>query len=159
MQKWAPGVDTVLWNKILVITRPAHCITITTSNSSLSPPTVSWKRWIIDLCGIIYATMRPYVNVLPLGNLPLGMKKMVLFPFGMRITASWASMTRSLSNYLNHVYIYGTQCIFLYYCDIPAMESITALASKWLNASCSVSICVDRTDMETVCPVMVFCRR
>ena len=79
MKKWAPSVDTVLWNNFFVVTRPAHYITITTSNVSLSPPTVSWMRWIIDLCGIIYATMRPYVNVLPLGTLPLGMKKMV-FP-------------------------------------------------------------------------------
>ena len=39
-EKLAPGVDTVLLNKILLVTSPAHCVAANPSNPSLSPPTV-----------------------------------------------------------------------------------------------------------------------
>ena len=81
----APGVDTALLNNMLVVTIPTHCVAVTLSNSSLSPPTPRRTRWVYVFCGLISLTMRPYLVILPFGTLPLGMKKNVLFPFCMRV--------------------------------------------------------------------------
>ena len=131
-------MDTLLLNNILVVTSPAHFIAVTPSNSSLSPPTVRRTRWVSVLCGLIYAKMWQYVTVLPLGNLPLGMKKIMLFPFGMRVPTPRDSLPRSLVNAFIHTYDSGPCRIFLFSCDIPVMVSMTALASKLLHASCDV---------------------
>ena len=42
------------------------------------------------------------MNVLPFGTLPLGMKKIVLFSFGMRVPMPWASMPKLLVNAFIH---------------------------------------------------------
>ena len=97
-QKQAPSLDTVLLNNILVVTSTTQCVSITPSNSSLYYPAVSQAQWYSALCGLISMTMHPYVTVFPLGTSPLGMKKVVLFPLGMRVTTTWASFPRSLVN-------------------------------------------------------------
>ena len=114
VQNLDPGVDTVLLNNILVVTSISHCVTVTPSNSSLSTPTVRWRRWVSVLCGLISATMRIYVTVFPFGNLPLGMKKILLFPFGMRIPAPWDSLPRSLKNNFIYILASGTfrDCLY-----------------------------------------------
>ena len=94
VQNLSPGVDIVLLNKILLVTSPANCVAVTTYNPRLFPPTVRRTQWVSVLCGLIYAAMRPYVTVLPFGILPLGMKKIVLLPFVMRVHTPWASLPR-----------------------------------------------------------------
>ena len=94
--------------------------------------------------------MTPYVNVFPLGTLPLGMRKMILFPFGMRVTNPWDILPRSLANSFIHISASGYLRNYLYYCNIPVMVSITSLASKWIHASCAVRICVYRAYLEAV---------
>ena len=96
VQNRAPGVDNVLLNIFFMDTIPAHCDSITPSNFSLSPPAVRCMRWVSALSGLIASIMRQYVTSFPLGNLPLGMKKMLLFPFGMHIATPWDSPPRSL---------------------------------------------------------------
>ena len=103
LKNLSPGMDTVLLNNILVVTSTVHCVDVTPSNSSLSPPTVRRTRWIPVLGGVISATMRPYVTVLPFGNFPLGMKKIVLFPFGTRVPTPWGSLPRSSANAFIHI--------------------------------------------------------
>ena len=94
------------------------------------------------------------MTVLPFGNLPLGMKKIVLFPFGMRVPKLLASLPRSLVNYFIHISASEPCRNCLYYCDITVMISMTELASKWIHDSCAVSICVTRTYLEEFLSVM-----
>ena len=72
MQKWSPGVDTVLLNIILVVTSPVHSVSVTPSNFILYPPTVKRTRWVSALCGLISATIRPYVTVFPIVDFTSG---------------------------------------------------------------------------------------
>ena len=152
-------MDTVLLNIILVVTSTTNCVDVTPSNYSMSPPTVIRTRCVSALCGLIYTKMRPYVNVFSLGPVPLVMKKIVLLPFGMRLPTPWATMSRSLTNTMTHVFDSVPLRNCLYYCDIPVTGSITSLALKWLHASCNVRICVTKEYLEAVWPVLGFCRR
>ena len=103
MQNLSPGVDTVLLNSILVVISTAHCVAVVPSNYSVYPPTMRQTRWVSVLCGLISATMWPYVTVLTFGNLPLGMNKIVLFTFGVRVPTPWDSLPRSLVNAFTHI--------------------------------------------------------
>ena len=114
-------------------------------------------RWISALCNLISATMQPYVTVFLLGTLTLGMKKMVLFPFGMRIPTPWAIMNVSLANSVTHVFTYSPRRNCFYSYNIPVMGSITSLASKWIHASCYVRICVAREYLGVVQPILGCC--
>ena len=129
-EKLAPGVDTVLLNKILVVTSPAHCVAFAMSNSRLSPLTVRRTQWVSIVCVLISATIQPYVTVFPFGTLPLGKKKVVLFPFGMRVPTPWDGLTRSLVNAFIVILAHGPCNHCLYSCDIPVMISMTVLASN-----------------------------
>ena len=88
--------------------------------------------------------MRPYVTSLPVGYLTLGMNKIALFPFGMRISTPWDSLPRSLVNAFVHTYESGPCRNCVYSCDIPVMELMPVLASNFLHASCDVGVCVAR---------------
>ena len=88
--------------------------------------------------------MRPYVTVLPLGTLRLDMKKIVFFPFGMRVPTPWDSLPRLLANASTHISDSGICRNFLYSCDIPVMGSMPVLDSNLMKASCDVRICVAR---------------
>ena len=155
MQNRAPGVDTVLLNSILVVGNPSHCVTVILSNCGLYNYTVRRTRCVYAFCGLISTTMRPYVTVLSLGTLPLGMKKMVFFPFGMRVTNPWASLPRSLMNYFIHISLSVPPCNCFYSYYIPEMGLITVLASKWLHASCDVRICLFRAYIEALWSVLI----
>ena len=144
VQNLAPGVDTMLLNKILVVTIPTHFVDVTPSNYSLSPSTMRWMRWVSVLYGPISATMRPYVTILPFGGFTLGMNKIVLFPFGMRVPTPWACLPRSFSNAFTHISESGPCRNLLYSCNIPVVVLITSLASNLLNVLCAVRICVAR---------------
>ena len=87
-----------------------------------------------------------------LSILPLGMKSMVLFPFGVCALTLWASLPRSLENSVIHVSDSGTCHNSLYSWDIQVMVSITSLALKQLHASCVVRIFVVRAYLEAVWP-------
>ena len=154
VQNMAPGVGTVLLNNILVVTSPVNLVAVTPSKSSLSPPTVRRTQRVSVLCGLIYATMRPYVTIPPFGNLPLGMKNIVLFPFGMRFTTPWDSLPKSSENAFIYISASGTCRNFLYSCEIPVMGLMTALASKLMHASCAARICVARAYLEAVFSVL-----
>ena len=88
VQKQAPGVDTVMLKRIFVVTCSSRYVDVTPSNSSLYPPNVIWTQWFSALCGLISATMQTYVAVFPMGTLSMRIKKIVLFPFFMRIPTS-----------------------------------------------------------------------
>ena len=103
--------------------------------------------------------MRPYVTVLPFGDLPLGMKKTVLLYLGMRTPNTWDSLPRSLANEFIHIYASGPFHNCLYSCDIPVMRSMTLLSLKCLHASCAVRICVARAYLEAVFSVLGCWRR
>ena len=144
MQNLAPSVETVLLNNILVVTSPAHCVSVTLKKSSLSHLTVRQMHWFSIFCGLISATMPSYVTFLTFGNFPLDMKKILLFPFSMRVPKFWSSLPRSLSNSFIHISASGRCRNCLYSCYIPVMISMTALVSKCMHASCAVRICVAR---------------
>ena len=83
-------MDNVMLNNILLVTSTEHCVSITPSNYSLSSTTVRWTRWVYVLCELMSVTIHPYVTVLDFGDFLLGMRKIVLFPFGMRsYTLGW----------------------------------------------------------------------
>ena len=111
-------------------------------------------QWVSVLCGLISATMQRYVTVLTLVKLSLGMKKVVLFPFGMRLPNPWASLPRSLINAVTHVSASSSTIKCFYSCGIPVTGSITSLASKWIHVLCAVRICVVRAYLEAVWTVL-----
>ena len=86
-------------------------------------------------------------------TLPLGMKKIVFSPFGMRVPTPWASLPRLLANAFIHTSDsdYFHSC--LYSCDIPVMGYMAVLASNLMYASCAVRIRVGHSGIVGIAVV------
>ena len=81
-------------------------------------------------------------------DLPLGMKKIVLFPFRMRVPMPSSSLLRFSANALIHISATGPCCNCVYSCNIPVIGLMTSFGSKWLYDSCAVKIFMSRLYLE-----------
>ena len=70
----SPGLESVVFKRILVVVRDTHWVAVIPWNSSRLPPTVTWRWWISFLSGRIFTTILPNVTVLLFGTLVLSIK-------------------------------------------------------------------------------------
>ena len=87
-----------------------------------------------------------------IGEFTSGNEEDGIFPFWGVISYPFVSIPRSLINSFIHISASVTLLNWLYSCVIPVIDSITALALKWLHASCAVRICVVREYLEAIWP-------
>ena len=83
-------VDNTLLKMSLSVMKYALGVVTSPGKLIKSPPTVIWVRCVSVFCGLISATILPYVTVLPAGTSPLGMKKMVFVPGGILVLTPYA---------------------------------------------------------------------
>ena len=76
------------------------------------------------------------------------MKKIVLFPFRMRVPMPSSSLLRFSANALIHISATGPCCNCVYSCNIPVIGLMTSFGSKWLYDSCAVKIFMSRLYLE-----------
>ena len=92
------------------------------------PLTVSLVRCVSAFCGLILATIIPYVTVLPYGTLSLGMKKMVFVPDGILVPTPCASRPISFANEFYQMALVCPLTRCLYSSDAPVVGSMTTFA-------------------------------
>ena len=91
-------------------------------------PTVSWVQCVSDFCLRISATIIPQVTFLPTGTFSLGIKKIVLVPYGLLVTSPCYSRQILFTNEFSPIALVGSLIICIHYMDAPIVGSMTTLA-------------------------------
>ena len=136
----ALSVNSVLLINKFFVVRLAVCVAVIPVYSNLSPPTVTRTQWTSFLCGQSYANSLAYVTCLWAGTVYLLTKRVVLFPFGIRIPTPCTSLPRLFANAVSHNFFAGVRIKCLYSCKSPAASSTTTL-HKFTPANALRAVC------------------
>ena len=111
----------------LIVVRSAVVQLLSAGKSLRLPPTVSPERYVSALWGRISQTKRPYVEILCLGTLCLGINPIVFVPVGIRVPTL---LTRRPSSLAKEVLQIAAWLVFIrcmYSSDAPVSGSRTVL--------------------------------